>query len=426
MAATVAVMLYMELPRVAFEAQRDKEQLLIDRGEQYSRAVNLYVRKFNRYPADFDALQSTQNQRFLRHKYLDPMTGKDDWRIIHVGPGGVFTDSLVYGKKKTTTGAAEQQNFITEMQQTGGNQIAAPAGGVNVGTRQRLDQPGAPDPNNPNAFTPPPPPQFDANGQLIQNSNAQNPNPTVAFGQMQQGGVPGGAQQGAFGFPSQPQTNPNGQMQLPAGVQMPPGYPLPPGYQAPPTSQPFQGTQPANLPTPSASNMINQILTTPRPGGLNGLGAPQQATVDQNGNPLPANNGFGGIGGAPAATGLGSAPTTPGNNTGTALAPMQGTTVGGGMAGVASKLEQDGIKSYKDRTAYNEWEFVYDMTKDPLRGGGGAAPPPAPAQNGAGASVSPFAPNVPGGAAPGGTVSPFAPNVPGGAAPTAGTTAPQQ
>ena len=100
MAATVAIMLYMELPRVAFEAQRDKEQLLIDRGEQYSRAVTLYVRKFNRYPADFDALQNTQNLRFLRHKYIDPMTGKDDWRIIHVGPGGVFTDSLVYGKKK--------------------------------------------------------------------------------------------------------------------------------------------------------------------------------------------------------------------------------------------------------------------------------------------------------------------------------------
>ena len=93
MAATVAIMLYMELPRVAFEAQRDKEQLLIDRGEQYSRAVTLFVRKFNRFPADFDALQNTQNLRFLRHKYIDPMTGKDDWRIIHVGPGGVFTDN---------------------------------------------------------------------------------------------------------------------------------------------------------------------------------------------------------------------------------------------------------------------------------------------------------------------------------------------
>src|SRR5580658_5287484 len=117
MASVVAIMLYMELPRVAFEAQRDKEQLLIDRGEQYSRAVNLYVRKFNKYPADFDALQSTQNLRFLRRKYIDPMTGKDDWRIIHVGPGGVFTDSLIYNKKKDDKQTAEQQTFITEMQQ---------------------------------------------------------------------------------------------------------------------------------------------------------------------------------------------------------------------------------------------------------------------------------------------------------------------
>ena len=56
-------------PSVTFEAQRDKEQLLIDRGEQYSRAINLYVRKFNKYPADFDALDNTQNIRFLRHHY---------------------------------------------------------------------------------------------------------------------------------------------------------------------------------------------------------------------------------------------------------------------------------------------------------------------------------------------------------------------
>jgi len=53
--------LYMEVPRVAFEAQRDKEQLLIDRGEQYTRAIQLYVRKFNRYPPDFAALENTQS-----------------------------------------------------------------------------------------------------------------------------------------------------------------------------------------------------------------------------------------------------------------------------------------------------------------------------------------------------------------------------
>ncbi|MDP9052737.1 MAG: hypothetical protein M3N93_00295, partial [Acidobacteriota bacterium] len=310
MAATVAVMLYMELPRVAFEAQRDKEQLLIDRGEQYSRAVNLYVRKFNRYPGDFDALQSTQNLRFLRHKYLDPMTGKDDWRIIHVGPGGVFTDSLVYGKKKAA--ATEQQTFITELQQIGGNQTVAPAGGVNIGTRQRPnDQPGAPgDPNNPNA---PPPPQIDANGQPVPNPNT--------------------AQQG--GFPSPGPSGANGQNQLP------------PGYQAPTTSQPLQDTQPANIAQPTASNLINQILTTPRPGGFPGSGAQQQTPGDPNNNSASTTN-------AP-------------NNTGTAPNPTQGQTIGGGIAGVASKREQDAIKSYKDRTVYNEWEFVYDLTKDSSR-----------------------------------------------------------
>jgi len=50
MAAAVAITLYRELPRVAFEAQRNKEELLIERGEQYSRAIQLYVRKWKKYP----------------------------------------------------------------------------------------------------------------------------------------------------------------------------------------------------------------------------------------------------------------------------------------------------------------------------------------------------------------------------------------
>src|ERR1039458_3792344 len=39
MAALVAITLYMELPRVAMESQRDKEQTLIDRGAQNSRPL---------------------------------------------------------------------------------------------------------------------------------------------------------------------------------------------------------------------------------------------------------------------------------------------------------------------------------------------------------------------------------------------------
>jgi hypothetical protein len=41
-----------------------------------------------------------------------------------------------------------------------------------------------------------------------------------------------------------------------------------------------------------------------------------------------------------------------------------GPQIGGGIAGVASKLEAEGIKVYGDRTKYNEWEFVYDPRQE--------------------------------------------------------------
>jgi type II secretory pathway pseudopilin PulG len=72
MAAMIAIALYRELPRFAFEQQRAKEQLLIERGEQYKRAIQVFVRKMNRYPATIEELESTNNIRFLRKRYLDP------------------------------------------------------------------------------------------------------------------------------------------------------------------------------------------------------------------------------------------------------------------------------------------------------------------------------------------------------------------
>ena len=37
-------------------------------------------------------------------------------------------------------------------------------------------------------------------------------------------------------------------------------------------------------------------------------------------------------------------------------------TIAGGIAGVASKREGPSIKSYRDRTKYQEWEFVFDAS----------------------------------------------------------------
>jgi hypothetical protein len=38
---------------------------------------------------------------------------------------------------------------------------------------------------------------------------------------------------------------------------------------------------------------------------------------------------------------------------------------GSGMAGIASAAKLEGIMVYNDRTAYNEWEFIFDPTKVP-------------------------------------------------------------
>ena len=81
----VMLALGVAVPRVAKELRRDREVESMHRGEQYVRAVRVYYRKFGHYPGSIEQLEKTNNIRFLRQKYVDPMTGKADWRIIHVG-----------------------------------------------------------------------------------------------------------------------------------------------------------------------------------------------------------------------------------------------------------------------------------------------------------------------------------------------------
>ena len=57
MGAIIGITLYIEMPRVAFESQRSREQLLIDRGMQYQRAIQLFYRKYKTYPQTMDDLQ---------------------------------------------------------------------------------------------------------------------------------------------------------------------------------------------------------------------------------------------------------------------------------------------------------------------------------------------------------------------------------
>jgi hypothetical protein len=122
----------------------------------------------------------------------------------------------------------------------------------------------------------------------------------------------------------------------------------------------LQGTNPAQQ--AAAAAIINQILMTPNPRGLAGV---------QGG---------------------------------------QGNIMGGGIAGVASTKESDSIMVYNDREKYNEWEFVYDPTKEkplPNPSGSGAIGTPASqmgsnalapgtAPGGAGATMTPAPVAMPG------------------------------
>ena len=85
MMAILILSLSVALPKVRESIQRDRDEETMQRGKQYIRAIQLYYKKFNAYPPNVDALIKTNNIRFLRKKYIDPTTGKEDWKPIMWG-----------------------------------------------------------------------------------------------------------------------------------------------------------------------------------------------------------------------------------------------------------------------------------------------------------------------------------------------------
>jgi hypothetical protein len=351
MASIMAISLYYSLPRVAFEAQRDKEQTLIDRGEQYKRAVQLYVRKNKRWPAKVEDLESSNGLRFLRRRYVDPMTGKDEWRAVHVGPTGVLTDSLIKPAGKDNKEEKGVNNFITELKPMG--ETTDPAGNINPALRKRpSDQSptGGPlgDPTSLGGTTGFP------NEGLQTGTGQPNGQGTQQPGSTQQGNP----QPGLNGLPQQLQT-PGGQTPPPAanmsgGISVLGGVGS--GYS---TAAGANGATPPPVNAQNAGQTVAGQGQVPTPGGLPGApgavpGQPNSAAALIQGlltSPRP--------GGAPRGVGTAQA----------------NTSMGSGIAGFASKFEGSAIKSYKEQDEYQKWEFVYDMSKDAAVTGGQNAIP---------------------------------------------------
>ena len=127
--------------RISFQMQRDREEELIHRGVQYSRAIRKYFKKFGRYPTRVEDLENTNNLRFLRKRYKDPLnrdpkTGQEmDFKLLHmmdihvsINPGAA---SFL-----PPTAEANVSAGIASANQAAGQRNGAPAGAMTISNPQ--------------------------------------------------------------------------------------------------------------------------------------------------------------------------------------------------------------------------------------------------------------------------------------------------
>jgi type II secretory pathway pseudopilin PulG len=87
--ATMAIVAAVIVPSITFEIKRDREEEMIHRGVQYSRAIRAYYKKLGRYPTKLEDLEDTNHVRYLRKRYKDPLSCKNgkcaDFKLLHFG-----------------------------------------------------------------------------------------------------------------------------------------------------------------------------------------------------------------------------------------------------------------------------------------------------------------------------------------------------
>lgn len=157
--ALLAILSLGWIERVDFQMKRDREEELIHRGVQYSRAVRRFYKKFGRYPTRIEELEETNKVRFLRKPYKDPITGKD-FKLLHMGdvqssfnpaaasglPPGVAGASVA-AARTGTFGASSPADNTSGSAATSASQSASPATGQTAdqsgGSAQGQTEPGA-------------------------------------------------------------------------------------------------------------------------------------------------------------------------------------------------------------------------------------------------------------------------------------------
>ena len=148
--AILIISMAVAIPKISADIQRDRELETYHRGMQYRRAIQLYFKKFQRYPPNVDALVKTNNIRFLRKKYIDPITGKDDWKPVMFGQNKAPLAMGFFGQPLGGVGMGGSPLAGTGPQ--GGNGIAgaSPIGGAGTDLSGGISDAGG-NPTDPNA-----------------------------------------------------------------------------------------------------------------------------------------------------------------------------------------------------------------------------------------------------------------------------------
>jgi type II secretory pathway pseudopilin PulG len=153
MMALMAIAATVVAPDIVFNIKRDREEELVHRGVQYTRAVRRYVKATGHYPNSLNDLTSSAGQRWIRKLYKDPLTGKD-FRLLHmsdVQPGVGITSSNPQNQNEGIGGsfANPVQNGNAQIVNQPSNSLGTPvangaqAPGNGNASSQESPQPGA-------------------------------------------------------------------------------------------------------------------------------------------------------------------------------------------------------------------------------------------------------------------------------------------
>ena len=128
----VAIMVITALavaPAFIQQAKRDREEEMIHRGTEYARAVKKYYKKFGRYPANLEQLEKTNNIRFLRRKFKDPLVKDGQWKLLHYGDIATLAGAQGLGPNARLQGPGGGPLGSTPGQNIGPGAGSSPFGG---------------------------------------------------------------------------------------------------------------------------------------------------------------------------------------------------------------------------------------------------------------------------------------------------------